>query len=198
MDLKARDKLHEAEFFLQCMREKDSASKEFDYLLNAFIGSCRSIQWVLSSQFNKDQDLQTWLNSQLPTAEEKHFLKATNDLRVRSTKIESVTTAKKALFSFDPNQLSHLPQEDFNAIKKAFETGDFSGLKVRLHHKDEGYSTENPPQGRLFLPISSTHPFREVEEFPNQDALSVSEKYFSAMKSLVEKAEKKLSEHILD
>jgi len=196
MDLKARDKLQEAEFFLQCMRDNDSASKEFDYFLNAFIGSCRSIQWVLSSQFNEDQDLKSWLSNQLPTAEEKGLLKATNDLRVRSTKIESVKTGKKAIVSFDPSQLSHLPEEDFNTIKQAFETGDFSKFELRLHHKDEGYSSEKPPQGRVFMPISSTHAFREVDEFPNQDALSIAGKYFCAMKSLVEKAEIKFIEHI--
>lgn len=194
MDLKARDKLLEAEFFLRCLREKDSTSKEFDYLLNAFISSCRSIRWVLSSQSNKSQDLKSWLEKLTPTAEEKDLLKATNDLRVRSTKIESVRTAKKALISIDPNQLLHLPTEDFNAIKQAFETGNFADLEVRFHHKDEGYSAQNPPQGRVFLPLSNTYAFREVAEFPNQDALSVAEKYFSAMESLVVTAERKLSE----
>lgn len=195
MNLKAREKFQEAEFFLNQMRANDAASKEFDYFLNAFIGSCRSIQWVLSSQFNADPNLKSWLENQSPTEEEKLILKATNALRVRSTKKESVTTAKKALFAFDPSQLSHLPEAEFNMIKQAFETGDFSKLDIRLHRKDEGYTPENPPQGRVYLSASTTNAYREVDEFPNLDALVVSEKYFAAMKSLIEKAERKLEEN---
>ena len=195
MNLKARNKLQEAEFFLQHMRDTDSTSKEFDYFLNAFIGSCRSVQWVLSSQFNKNPELKLWLEQQSPTEDEQRILKSTNELRVRSTKIESVKTDKKATFAFDPSQLSHLPEKEFNLIKRAFENGDFSQLNIKLHHKNEGYSPENPPNGRVFLPASATMAFREVKEFPNQDALVVSEKYFSAMKSLIEKAERRLSEN---
>ena len=44
MMLKAQDKLKEAKFFLEKMRESHSSSEEFDYYLNAFTGSCRNIQ----------------------------------------------------------------------------------------------------------------------------------------------------------
>lgn len=195
MNLKAKNKLQEAEFFLKHMRDTDSTSKDFDYFLNAFIGSCRSVQWVLSSQFNKDPELKLWLEQQPRTDDEQLILKFTNKLRIRSTKIESVKTDKKAIFKFDPSQLSHLPEKEFNLIKRAFESGDCSQLNIKLHHKNEGYSPENQPNGRLFLPASATMAFREVNEFPNQDALVVSEKYFSAMKSLIEKVERRFSEN---
>ena len=193
--LKAQEKLKEAKFFLEKMRESHGSSKEFDYYLNAFVGSCRSIQWVLSSQFNKDESLKAWLERQQPTDEEINILKSTNDLRIRSTKKESVTTDKKAFFAIDPSQLSHLPKEEYNRLKEAIETGDFTGIEIRLHQKDEGYSIDNPPQGRNFLPISRSIAVREVSEFPRQDILDVSEKYYTAMESLVLKAIARVSQN---
>lgn len=190
--IKAQDKLDEAKFFLEKMRAAHGESREFDYYLNAFISSCRSVQWVLSAQFNKENSLKEWLESQRPTSEEASILKATNDLRVRSTKKESVSTDKIAILSFDPRQLSHLPEEEFTRLKQAFESGDFSNLTIQFHHQDEGYSAENPPEGRVFIPITQSKAFRQVTEFPNEDILEVADKYFIAMESLVSKARNKL------
>ena len=185
--LKAQNKLKEAKFFLEKMRESHSGSEEFDYYLNAFISSCRSIQWVLSSQFNKNNSLKEWLHNQQPFGEEL-LLKLTNDLRIRSTKKESVTSARIAFLAINPTDLSHLPKEEFNRLKEAFETEDFSGIEIQFHYEDEGYSLENPPDGRVFVPISQSKAIREVPEFPNEDILEVADKYCVAMESLVLKA----------
>lgn len=190
--LKAEDKLGEAKFFLEKMQATHGEPREFDYYLNAFISSCRSVQWVLSSQFNKDSSLKEWLESQRPTDEERNILKATNELRVRSTKKESISTDKMAILAFDPSQLYHLSEEEFIRLRQAFESGDFSNLTLQFHHQDEGYSTENPPEGRVFIPITQSKAFRQVAEFPNEDILEVAEKYFVAMESLVSKARCKI------
>ena len=195
--LKAQNKLKEAKFFLEKMRESHSGSEEFDYYLNAFIGSCRSIQWVLSSQFNKNDSLKEWLDNQQSSEEEKALLKLTNDLRIRSTKKESVTSAKMAFLAINPADLSHLPKEEFNRLKEAFETGDFSEIEIQFHHKDEGYSLENQPDGRVFVPIGQSKAIREISEFPNQDILEVADKYYVVMESLVLKAIQKVEQNAL-
>ena len=150
---------------------------------------------MLSSQLNKDDSLKVWLHNQQSSEQQKALLKSTNDLRIRSTKKESVTSAKKAFFAINPADLSHLPKEEFNRLKEAFETGDFSGIDIQPHHKDEGYSSENQPDGRVFVPIGQSKAIREVSEFPNQDILEVADKYYVAMESLVLKAIQKVEQN---
>ncbi len=79
-------KLAEAKYLFSLMSDKLPDNKEFDYLLNAFVGSARSVTWVMRNEFARIDGWAQWFQAFAIDQEERLLLALFNSLRVQSTK----------------------------------------------------------------------------------------------------------------
>ena len=59
----AREKLLEAKYFLQRMREASSDREAFKYNLGAFLSAARTVRWVLHREHKNKPNFEKWWNS---------------------------------------------------------------------------------------------------------------------------------------
>jgi len=112
---RTRDKLEEAHFFLQKLKEHYAQQPDVDYYLSAFISSSRSVIWVMQSEYSNIRGWRDWYNSREPTLEESIFLKSINEVRIRSEKKEPLRTSTQ--MTVDINERETTPE-----LKEALET----------------------------------------------------------------------------
>ena len=91
----SRLKLEETSFFLKKMKDNIDIDPDFDYYLNAFISSARSIKWIINKEYSKDAGWENWNNDLSLKNEEKSFLKLITKLRNISIKEKPLMTNKE-------------------------------------------------------------------------------------------------------
>ncbi len=89
-------RLKEAMFFFKQML-KNPSNPEFDYFLNAFLTSSRSITWVMRNEFGKVPGWEEWFQAQRVSQEEQELLSLMTSRRNKSQKISPI--ASKPYFS---------------------------------------------------------------------------------------------------
>lgn len=171
-------KLDEARFFLRHIDQSKTRYPEFDYYLNAFLGSARSVLWVMRAEYQDVPGWKTWYDSKQLTTEDKTLFDALRDVRNRSVKRGTVETEISAIVDIpkarnDPN------------VNAAFFATDTPG-KVEFVPLDGSEATaqilrENRPIAYGVLKTV----YRRVDEFPEEDVVSVCKKYLERLESLV-------------
>ena len=183
--LKTNQKLQEASFFLSKMKE-NYTSQDFDYYLSAFVSACRSVLWVLAAEHKSISGWSEWYESLKPGEAEKAFLKATNDLRVRSEKHSPVVTDRMGVVAIAPEIINNLPEP----LRKAFLSGNWKDLDIKLHTKND---TPDADSNRHYIPFLATTGYRELPEFKGQDILKVCSRYYAQVSDVVEKSRSKFA-----
>ncbi|RHR21780.1 hypothetical protein DWX43_23515 [Clostridium sp. AF19-22AC] len=87
-------RLGEARFFFNKMKESENVFPEFNYYLNAFISSSRSVLWIMNAEYNKIEGWHKWYADKEPDELTKIMLKGIVDARNRSLKKEPLYANK--------------------------------------------------------------------------------------------------------
>ena len=180
---KIKDKLNESNFFLVQLEKYYNNYPEFDYFLNAFITSSRSISWIMRNEFGKISRWEKWYNSQKLTEDEEKFLKNISELRNRSQKKEPVKTKTQVVLSMK-NINTELEKNIGNFMNKKVQVTIVPTQKKK--YKEPKISKESITFIGKIEELIPT-----VREFPDKNILLVCKKYYSILESLVEDCENK-------
>lgn len=88
------DKLNEAEFFLNNLKKHKNIFPEFDYYLNAFVSSARSILWIMKFEYGSNNKWRDWYNNKTTSESEDILLRGIKNMRNRSIKQAPLKTKK--------------------------------------------------------------------------------------------------------
>ena len=112
-------KFKEATFFLNQLKLIDKKCiEEFDFYLNAFITSARSVTWIMKAEFSKKPDFIKWYDSYEVRKNHNKYLKIFNDFRVQTTKIKPVKTVSRVVLTF-PEMGNERAIEKFEKLQKS-------------------------------------------------------------------------------
>lgn len=175
------DKLNEAGFFLDKMKEHKKKFPEFDYFLNAFVSSARAILWIMNSEYGSNNNWRNWYENKSTSESEDILLRGIKNMRNRSLKQAPLKTKK------------------FPIIDSDSETVDvYSEIKIFMEKngKDKKYNFEIKEDDNIENPILRNEKelrihgilniYDTVEEFKDGNVIDKCEEYFLWLKSLVE------------
>ena len=187
---RTRDKLKEAQFFLEELEQAWQKVLEFDYFLSAFVSSSRSILWIMRSEYTDVPGWEEWFDSKDTNAEESTFLKRVNELRVRSEKIEPLKTALQASLCIELDDAEVAAQLEDKLLQ-------FRGKECKITIDPGRVSAamrEAQVKGdTLSFPGKVEDIRRTVNEFPDQDVVPVCRRYYSMLESLVDECHERFS-----
>ena len=83
-------RLDEAIFFLNKMKENKNVTPDFDYYLNAFFDSARSVLWIMRAEYCKVDGWEKWFEEKDTTEKIKRLISNITEARNRSTKKEAL------------------------------------------------------------------------------------------------------------
>lgn len=185
-------KFDEAKFFLDLLEENTNEYPQFDYFLNAFMSSARSILWVMRAEFSDIKDWEQWYSSLDPSKEEKEFLKKVNDMRVKSVKSDPLLTKVHmkvdildGAFTEEVNE--HLKRLDGKNVTFTIET-----LEEDIETQEYGIIE----QGTLKLRGKVNGVVRALDDFPDRDILDICKEYYYQLKAVVDECLEKFSDKI--
>lgn len=169
------EKLKEAKYFLQLLIENKLEGEKFDYILNAFIGSARSITWIMRAEFLKVPKWEEWYNSKSVSKKEEKLLKLFNELRVESTKCNPIKTT--AFFSMNIPSTS-LNDSKIKILKKL--VGKI--VEVNIAKKDK--NLKKSKYGLYFDNVKICEIGRSLKSHSEEDAIKNCKKYFVLLEKL--------------
>lgn len=178
-------KIEEAEYFLSQMTRKNRGSKTFNFYLNAFVSSARSITWILRFEFSSSVNWKSWYDSKMPNQEEKLLLKYFNDLRIESVKVKPLTTSNRFELNIPKDEVT---DELLNKIEKLI------GKKTTLiltTEEDEIKKLKDNDNGILVKASLSSFIIKVNNLDKDIDIIDASRKYLESLKNLVDECEKK-------
>jgi hypothetical protein len=181
---RTRDKLKEAHFFLQKLKEHYAQHPDIDYYLSAFISSSRSVIWVMQSEYSSIKGWREWYDSREPTLKEALFLKSINEVRIRSEKKEPLQTSSQVAISISKRDTTpDLKEALGDIVDKRVKVTIASRKGVREKHR-----VRISKRSISFVAKISEF-IKVVEEFPDQDILPICQKYYRILKLLVKECE---------
>ncbi|WP_050607249.1 hypothetical protein [Clostridium niameyense] len=164
-------RLNESKFFLKRMKENKEKSPEFEYYLNAYVSSARSVLWIMKSEYSKLKEWGKWYDNKGVSQEQKKLLDGIVKMRNRSLKQRPLKVRKYATIGDD---------KSFCDIDEVFKK--FIGKRVNIKIEPiedlknlKGfniYNDNNHTEVTGKLKISTT-----VEEFKNEDIINICEEY---------------------
>ena len=173
-----RMRLKEALFFLQKMETNFDKDPDFDFYLNAFISSSRSVKWIMNKEYSKKVGWDEWNRRFSQTVDETKFLKKTKDLRNISLKEEPLTTNKETILPLPKGINLDLDKEYRISIRKI----PFPDEEIKNETKQEfDYSKQ-------VTFIDQIKDVRIIEKW-NEDSLVLCQKYYQWLEDLVQKCE---------
>lgn len=184
---RTRHKLSEAKFFLEQLEANYGKLKKFDYFLSAFISSARSVTWVMRNEYSKVAGWEQWYASRQPSAEEAALLKGTNAVRVKTEKISPLKTD-----SFFSVQGIKVEGEELKRLQAALEKGKGQQIPIRLSGSAANFCLELKIAGERFsFPATEVLADRRLQEIPEDNILTVSQRYYKAIASIIAECGKK-------
>lgn len=85
-------RFEEAKFFYKQML-MNPTNPEFDYFLNAFLASARSITWVMKNEYGHADGWEEWYEAKVLNEEDRALLKLMSSLRNNSQKVRPVKSS---------------------------------------------------------------------------------------------------------
>lgn len=169
-------KLNESKFFLEKMKESKDEKIEFEYYLNAYINSSRSVLWIMKSEYSKINGWKKWYEDK-DDEEQKNILDGIVKMRNRSIKQSPLKVTTYYTIGDD---------KKFYDIKEAFRK--FDGRKVDISIKPleekveefKMYEDNNKLEISGKFNISTT-----VEEFKYKDIIDICEEYDTWLSNIV-------------
>lgn len=176
------DKLDEANFFLNKLKEYKNIFPEFDYFLNAYASSARAVLWIMKSEYDSNDKWKNWYANKSTSEYEDILLRGITNMRNRSLKQAPLKTKKYHMMNLDSETVDLY--EELN--KFLDKHGRDKRYNIQLKEVD---NIENPEilrnkneltiHGRLNI-------YETVEEFKDSNIIDKCEEYFLWLKSLVE------------
>jgi len=90
-----RDKLNEACYFLEQMKEKQSDRDAFKYNLSTFLSAARSVTWVMQEEFDKASGFKEWYEKAQQNMKQDSDMKFFNEKRTMTIHIGPVRPRAK-------------------------------------------------------------------------------------------------------
>ncbi len=98
MTSNTRLRLKKSFFFLQKMETNIDIEPDFNFYLNAYISSSRSVKWVMNKEYSKVEGWEDWNKNTSSTNEEVNCIKIISKLRNQSLKEKPLVTSKEFIF----------------------------------------------------------------------------------------------------
>ncbi|MDF2503067.1 hypothetical protein [Clostridium sp.] len=170
-------RLNESKFLLEKMKESKSKSPDFDYYLNAYISSSRSVIWIMKNEYSNINGWKKWYECKGLSKEQEILLKGIVEIRNSSIKQKPLKVG--TYITINDNEESYDIKEllsDYNGKKMKFK---FEIQEEELDHvniiKDTNHFSIS---GKL--KIAST-----VEKFKNKDIIDVCMEYDNWLTDIV-------------
>ena len=175
-----KEKLEEAKFFLEQLERNYRNSPEVRYFLSAYISAARSVTWVMRSEYQDIPSWEEWYVSQAPDNNKAQFLKAINDLRVKSVKQGPTQFHYRVEFQIPAEKITKEIEEYFQKAQGKKLTGELR-VAENIDAEKEIIVSGNKIEG-LFI---FERAYIEVDLFPDEDILDVCKRYYSMIEELV-------------
>lgn len=176
-------KLNESNFFLDKLKQTQGKHPEFDYYLNAYVSSARSVLWIMKSEYNSIPNWQEWYNNKETTPDEDKLLKGIVDMRNRSLKIEPLHTNEIPLICTSTNKIDLYSElHDFLGDGKHKVELNISTYDTKIPKEEEGIkktTTSITFSGKLSMVES-------VSEFRTFNIYDKCNEYFEWLKNIVD------------
>lgn len=187
-------KLNEAKFFLDKLEENYLKYPDSDYYLNAFIGSSRAIIWVMNSEFNKVEEWKSWYKSKEASKEEMELLRNINKLRTTSVKQHPLKTSERIELEIVEESITEKVKEQLKKLNKNTKI-EFS---LSSNEGDETYTINNKMENKdnesITFAVRLKKGYRVVNEFPEEDIVSVCKRYYLLLENMVKECLDKFSD----
>ncbi len=171
-------KLNEAKFFWKKMNEEYKSDPVFTYYLSAFISAARSITWVMRSEYVHIDEWETWFDSKDATKEEMILLKKMNDMRIRTTKTNTLHTGTRALFDVKKEDIT-------DDVKEFMKRLDRKKVTFTIEVNEDDSSVAKLNNDGVTITGKITNVFRKISDFPEDDILKVCRVYLDTLEKLV-------------
>jgi len=184
---RTQDKLEEAHFFLQKLKEHYAQQPDVDYYLSAFISSSRSVIWVMQSEYSNIKGWRDWYDSREPTLEESIFLKSVNEVRIRSEKKEPLRMSTEMTVEINERDITPEFEQALETLVDQEVELTVAAAKDPVKHRQARTRITKNRSISFLAKISDL--IKTVKEFPDQDVLPICQKYYIILKSLVDECE---------
>jgi len=173
--------LNETEFFFNKLKETKELFPCFDYYLNAYISSARSVLWIMKSEYGKIDGWQEWYNNTEVDCDKKILLKGIVDMRNRSVKKNPLQIRQEYIIG-----------DGINSYNIYDEMLPFIGKRIHLTIKQIGKKQASTITNNKTLVLKGTiNKIHTVEEFKNKDIIEVCQQYLDWLKEIVNTCMKK-------
>lgn len=168
-------KLKEAKYFFRLLSRNKKSGEQFDFLLNAFVNSARSITWVMRAEFSKSPGWDPWFDERNVEDSEKTILDLFNSLRVSASKKESL----KTYFLIDMK----IPKDKLGkSISRKLDR--LTGKQVEITITKNMGRKPKPTPKKLTFCAYLTNVRRGVIGFTENDILELCAKYLAILDDL--------------
>jgi len=191
----AREKLREAKYFLDRMRETQQDRDPFKYNLSAFLSAARSVRWVLEAEYGKSPGFKKWWNSKkewfgLKESKGEKLPDITDPIRAANVFFDETRNITIHARGIDPR--AHIEAEITESVRV---TSSFVAQVIHadgtLGERRESRETEQEP------PASSAEPTIKwrwyFEDLPpaveEKDVVTLSEEHVATLESFLSEGE---------
>lgn len=181
-------KLREAKYFLTLLSQKSKKGEEFDFLLNAFVNSARSILWVMRAEFSKIIGWGHWFKQKRIAATEENIFHLFNDLRVSSTKIESLRTHFLVDLKIPKGSITRIQQYRLKKLR---------GKKLKITIRDNKGKKPLELPNRITFSAYLAGMRRGIVGFTDKDILVLCKRYIAILEEIVNECLVKFGKLIL-
>ena len=173
------DKLSEAKYFLERMKEHVMDREAFRYNLSAFLAAFRSVTFIMQKEYNEISGFSEWYNKKQIEMKKDEKMKLLQEKR-------NITIHQKPIH----------PRAHVN-VNATLSIGLVPEINVTISHAngtEERYSSteEERPQ----TPVKSNVNVKwrwYFDEFPDVDVITICEECLKKMKDIVSECKKKFS-----
>lgn len=176
------NRLNEADFFLNKLKEHKDVFPDFDYFLNAFISSARSVLWIMKNEYGSNEAWKKWYNNKPTSESEDILLKGITKMRNRSLKQAPLKIRKFPMISLGSETVD-LYEELHKYISKHGKNKKYS---LTIKEKDNVETREILVNEDILTINGKLNIYDTVEEFKESNIIDKCEEYLLWLKLLVE------------
>ncbi len=174
-------KLKEALFFLQKMETHLDIDPDFDFYLNAFVSSSRSVKWIMNKEYSNVEGWEEW-NKNISSVNEKvNCLRKISKLRNLSLKEKPLITSKEYIFPI-PEGIKVIPSVVYKILVVREES------LSDLHDKEIEKAIEHE-FGSNAITFTAKREIMRIIEKSDEDVLLLSQYYYQWLENLVNECE---------
>jgi hypothetical protein len=174
-----KNRLDEAEFFLKKLKRFRNKQPDFNYYINAYITSSRSVLWIMVAEYTHVKGWKEWYDKKAPDSQVEGILSGIVDLRNRSQKQRPIKVNRSLIFE-NNGQTVNMAEELGFLINKKLNITIEECSKEEL--KDKPVVNKSDNEVRFF---GRVHEAPTVEEFNTRDIISVCNDYFIWLRDIV-------------